>query len=71
MGGWLYTATPYQCAGCPAVAVVHGRSRLCGSCELAAYDRRMSREFPQWYQPWGPRLRALAATRARGEAVPC
>ena len=53
------------------MAVVHGLTRLCESCELAAYDCRMSREFPQWYQPWGPRLRALAAARARGEVIPC
>ncbi len=69
MGGWLYTATPYQCAGCPVVAVVHGLTRLCEWCEVDARDRRMSREFPQWYQPRGPRLRASAA--ARGEAAAC
>ena len=51
------------------VAVVHGLTRLCEWCEADACDQRMSQEFPQWYQPWGSRLRALAA--ARGEVAAC
>ncbi len=59
MGGWLYTATPQHCARCPAVATLHGRTRLCEECAAEARDRQMMREYPQWYVPQGSRLRGV------------
>ena len=69
MGGWLCTARPEKCAHCGRSAILLARTQRCDLCEADAYDAIMMREFPRWFVPYGPRLRALAA--ARVEVAPC
>jgi hypothetical protein len=69
MGGWTHTARAERCGGCGALAVLLARTQRCELCEADAYDAMMQQEFPQWYVPYGPKPRALAA--AESGASPC
>jgi len=63
MGGWLCTALPETCTECGRSAILLARTQRCGLCEADAYDATMMREFPQWFVPYVPVFRAVAAAR--------
>ncbi len=63
MGSWLCTALSETCTECGRSAILLARTQRCDLCEAGAYDAIMMREFPQWFVPSVPRLRAMAAAR--------
>ena len=62
--GWLAVYSPTgNVYGVRRSAILLARTQRCGLCEADAYDATMMREFPQWFVPYVPVFRAVAAAR--------